>query len=413
MTSHSPTASPVIPVADPRPRNQHTTVTDSIIKLTATDFEEANAHLSLVFNDPNFAELVPALYEPTDRHMSCNLAVRRGGRIAAIVGVFPIEWNVGDTRLKLAGIGGVSVHPDFRGQGLMRLLMDAAMEEIEQARYHAACLGGNRRRYGHWGFEKAGLEAAFVVTPNSLEHSGPSTHAIENGTFHIAPASASDFSAMHALYRRLPIHCTRSSESFHRHLLNWRRQPLVLRTSDNLVAGYACFDPKDASCVECSFESDVALQSFLSIQTAAVGRPLRIFVPLIRDQKFERLEALSDDASLIECSNWRIYDWPAVVGALLKVKHSFTSLVPGSCVIRVTAAPRLGDRAAGRSVTFRIVVDTKVSCELCDNPPDFEADGASLLRALASPLPPDLPRSASHLAQWRPLPLMIPMQDRI
>lgn len=388
-------------------------MTDSIIKLTATDFEEAIAHLSLVFNDPNFAELVPALYEPTDRHMGCNLAVRRNGRLAAIVGVFPIEWNVGDTRLKLAGIGGVSVHPDFRGQGLMRLLMDAAMKEIEQAGYHAACLGGNRRRYGHWGFEKAGVEAAFVVTANSLEHSGRSKLPAEARPFHIAQATASDFSAMHALYRRLPIHCTRASDSFHRHLLNWRRQPLVLRTSSNRVAGYACFDPKDASCVECCFESDEALQSFLSIQTAAAGQPLRMFAPLIRDQQFERLEALSDDASLIECSNWRIYDWPAVVGALLKVKHSFTPLAPGSCGIRVTAAPQLGDRVAGKSVTFRMNVDTEASCELCDNPPDFEADGASLLRALASPLPLDLPRSASHLAQWRPLPLMIPMQDRI
>lgn len=388
-------------------------MTDSIIKLTSTDFDEAIAHLSLVFSDPNFAELVPALYEPTDRHMSCNLALRRNGRIAAIVGVFPIDWVVGDTRLKLAGIGGVSVHPDFRGQGFMRLLMDAAMAEIDEAGYHAACLGGNRRRYGHWGFEKAGVEAAFVVTANSLEHTGQSTLAAGHGPFQIGPAAESDLPAMHALYRRRPIHCVRAAQSFPRHLRNWRREPLVLHASDNRVAGYACFDPQDASFVECCFENDSALRSFLEIHSETVGRPLRMFVPLIRDQQFVSLEALADDASLVESSNWRIYDWPAVLGALLRVKHAATPLAPGSCTIRVTAPPHLSRRASRGTGTFRISVDAQASCVPSDDPPDFETSGAHLLRALAGPLPLDLPRGASSLAPWRPLPLAIPMQDRI
>ena len=388
-------------------------MTETIVKLTSTDFDEAIAHLSVVFNDPNFAQLVPALYEPTDRHMGCNLAVRRSGRIAAIVGVFPIDWVVGGTRLKLAGIGGVSVHPDFRGQGLMRLLMDAAMTEIERAGYHAACLGGNRRRYGHWGFEKAGVEAAFVVTANSLEHLDRSTLIAGHDPFHIEPAADSDLPAMHALSCRRPIHCTRASESFPRHLRNWRRQPLVLHSSGSRVAGYACFDPQDASCVDCCFENDAALRSFLAIQTAAAGRPLRMFVPFIRDQQFAHLEALADDSSLIESGNWRIYDWPAVLGALLRVKHAATPLAPGSCTVRIAEARRPGAPATSDSVTFRMSADRDVSCHLCDDPPDIETDGVRLLRALASPLPSDLPRTASPLAQWRPLPLMIPMQDRI
>jgi len=388
-------------------------LTDSIVQLTATDFEEAIAHLSLVFNDPNFAELVPALYEPTDQHMRCNLALRRNGRIAAIVGVFPIDWVVGGTHLRLAGIGGVSVHPDFRGQGLMRLLMDAAMFEIERGDYHAACLGGNRRRYGHWGFEKAGVEASFVVSANSLEHAARTQLQLGEKPLHIGAATPADFSAMHALYRQQPIHCTRSLESFPQHLHNWRRQPVVVRDSGGRIAGYACFDPKDSTCVECCFESDAALETFLSHQVATAEQPLRIFAPLIRDARFNRLDDLADDFSMIEASNWRIYDWPAVFGALLKTKHDATPLVPGSCVITVNAASEIATGAASKPTTFRMSVDDQVTCERCDDPPDLKGDASQLLRALASPLPSELPRRANLLAHWKPLPLMIPMQDRI
>lgn len=388
-------------------------MTDSIFKLGASDFDEAIAHLSLVFNDPNFAQLVPSLYEPTDQHMGCNLAVRRNGRIAAIVGVFPIDWVVGTAHLKLAGIGGVSVHSDFRGQGLMRLLMDAAMSEIEQGNFHAACLGGNRRRYGHWGFEKAGVEASFVVTANSLEHAGHSHRKPDTKSFQINAPAAADFPAMHVLYRRQPIHCTRSPESFPRHLHNWRRQPLVVRTSNDHIAGYVCFDPKDATCVECCFESDAALNAFLSHQVAAAGQPLRLSVPLIRDHRFTQLEALSDDVSLIEASNWRIYDWPAVVGALLNANHSTAPLTPGSCVLKVNAQSGVTTPASRNSITFRMNVDSRATCEPADAVPDFEADAQQLLRALTSPLPSALPLRASSVALWRPLPLMIPMQDRI
>lgn len=388
-------------------------MTDSIIKLTASDFEEAVAHLSLVFNDPNFAELVPALYQPTDQHMRRNLAIRRNGRIAAIVGVFPIDWVVGSVHLHLAGIGGVSVHPDFRGQGLMRLLMDAAMLEIERNGFHAACLGGNRRRYGHWGFEKAGVEASFVISANSLEHADLPKGDRDTNSYHVGSATAADLPAMHALYRRQPMHCTRSVDAFPRHLHNWRRQPLVTRAPDGRVIGYACSDPKDSTSVECCFDSNSALEAFLSHQVAVAGQSIRLFAPLIRDARFNRLEELCDDVSLIEASNWRIYDWPAVLGALLQAKHIATPLTPGSCVIKVNAETRIAPQATRKSFAFRMSVDSHATCTPSDDPPNFEADPAQLLRTLASPLPSNLPHRAAALALWRPLPLMIPMQDRI
>ena len=48
-----------------------------------------------------------------------------------------------------------------------------------------------------------------------------------------------------------------------------------------------------------------------------------------------RMLDLADDVSLVEAGNWRIYDWAAVLSALLTAAHESSSLGPGVCVMRV------------------------------------------------------------------------------
>ena len=86
-------------------------MSSQIIQLGAGDFDEAMRFLNAVFGEyrpHDFAGMLPARYQPTDRHMSCNYAVQDGGRLSAIVGVFPIHWCVGGVTLKVASVGGVA-----------------------------------------------------------------------------------------------------------------------------------------------------------------------------------------------------------------------------------------------------------------------------------------------------------------
>ncbi len=378
---------------------------EPIVQLGATDFEEAIAHLSLVFNDLNFAELVPALYSPTDSQMKCNYAIRRGGRIAAIVGLFPIDWIVGADRLRLAGIGGVSVNPTYRGQGLMRLLMDAVMQEVRSGGYHAACLGGNRRRYAYWGFEKAGVEASFLVTPNSLVHT---LDRRAGDGFRLDVAGEADAPDLRRWYESQLIRCGRSERSFGRHIRNWRRTPVVVRDERGSVVAYGCMDAKDDSCVELCVADVRAIDGFLFHQVLGTGRPLRVTLPLLQTDVFRRVSELADDVSLIEASNWRIYDWPAVLGALLRVKQSVEGLSAGSCVLRVGSPGGNGETEG-----LRLSVDGLARCERSDERPDVELEAGDLLRSIAGPISARMNANADCLLKWRPLPLMIPMQDRI
>lgn len=382
--------------------------TEQIVRLGVNDYEEAMAHLSLVFGDADFASLVPSLYRPTELHMSRNLAVRQGGRIAAVAGVFPIAWVIGGAHLRLAGIGGVSVHPEHRGRGLMRLLMDAAMHEVSLGGYHAACLGGNRRRYGHWGLEKAGVEASIQITANSLAHAPPAPNP---GTeFRVEEARATDHPGMAALYERLAIRCVRRPEDFPRHLRNWRRVPVAARDPAGRVGAYACVDPKNRDLVDCCARTPEALEAVVRRLVQDGGSGVRVSMPLIHTGVLGRMLDLADDVSLVEAGNWRIYDWAAVLSALLTAAHESSSLGPGVCVMRVIDD---AGEDAPRERVLRIAVDPEPRCVETDEPPDITLSASEAVRALAGPLPVALPRAASALTQWRPLPLMIPMQDRI
>src|SRR5665647_2141986 len=124
---------------------------DEITRLGTADFEEGIDFLNRVFSKPDspmdFLRSLPKIYRAEEHLMSCNLAIRRDGRIRAVVGVFPMEVSIGGRILKAAGIGGVSTHPEERGHGLMRRLMEAALADMAAKGVALSVLGGQRQRY--------------------------------------------------------------------------------------------------------------------------------------------------------------------------------------------------------------------------------------------------------------------------
>ncbi len=130
-----------------------------VVQLAGADFDEAMEFLNGVFGEHrphDFATLLPSIYQPSDEHMACNHALREDGRIRAVVGLFPIDWQVGDRLLKVGGIGGVSTHPGVRGKGYMGILMRHCVERMKAEGFHLSWLGGQRQRYGYFGYEKCG-----------------------------------------------------------------------------------------------------------------------------------------------------------------------------------------------------------------------------------------------------------------
>jgi predicted N-acetyltransferase YhbS len=100
--------------------------------------------------------------------------LRDKGRIASLVRIFSLVAVVGKQKIKVGGIGSVATHPDYRGKGCMKRLMDFCIGEIKRRNYAFSILGGDRQRYNFWRYETSGLEAIFTLTPRSIEKSGES-----------------------------------------------------------------------------------------------------------------------------------------------------------------------------------------------------------------------------------------------
>lgn len=94
-----------------------------------------------------------------------------------------MEFAAGSNTMSVAGIGQVSTLPDYRGRGLMTVLMKAAETEIDRRNFVLGYLGGDRFRYAWNGFETTVYGWRFELGAKDLKRlhlSGWSFHEPES-----------------------------------------------------------------------------------------------------------------------------------------------------------------------------------------------------------------------------------------
>ena len=382
-------------------------MSDQIVQLRACDFEEAISFLNRAYGRINFATFLPGLYQPTDHHMGHNLAIRRDGRLVSVVGVFPIQWQVGDRLLRVAGIGGVSTDPDCRRQGLMQRLMEHAVELIGHQGYDLTMLGGQRQRYRHFGWEKAGLSLVFQINPKNIEHdiAGRSHAALK-----IEPLPDDDqtLAELRRLHDAQPSHCRRLPASFGDFLGHWNLVPNLVRDGQGRIAGYFVFDSESGSIAELvATDSHVAID-IVAAWSEATAAPIHVQTAPWPDPFIHRMAAIAEVTTLTSSGNWQIVNWPATVGTLLAFQHRTTPLVHGLVRVRINDA----------NVTIQMRVDgSGSSCQRTCAEPDLEADACTVVRLLFGPTRPSavmrLGVGAAILEAWCPLPLRLSRLDHV
>jgi GNAT superfamily N-acetyltransferase len=85
-----------------------------------------------------------------------HVALSDGGRLVASTGLVVVDVEVGGERFPVAGVGGVIVARAHRGQGLMRRVVEAALERaatLGPERALLFCSVENARRYARFAFQ--------------------------------------------------------------------------------------------------------------------------------------------------------------------------------------------------------------------------------------------------------------------
>ncbi len=380
-------------------------MSESIVRLVAEDFDELISFLDQAFSTTNFDRLLPSAYRRTDASMGCNLAIRRHGDLAAVVGLFPSTMIVGGSRLRLAGIGGVSTGRQYRGQGHMKRLMNAALEAIAAEDFELSLLGGNRQRYGYWGYERCGTSLQFLLSEPCLRHTFPKPPTV---SLHPLGNDASDLDAVQRLHEAEACRAERPRELQRDFLRNWRKEALVARDGDGAVVAALSADPQSGDVFELLATDVEAGMQALHAWGAQMGKAVKVMCSPLATPLNRRLWSFAELGDMVNAGNWLVRHWPIVVESVLKLKNQYEPLAEGELVLGFNDG----------SPSFRVEVNgAHVSCQPSDEEPALCLSQAEMHRLLFGPPQPEmvtsLPPAAGVLRAWCPLPLWLPRPDHV
>lgn len=133
------------------------------------EIDELIDHMDLVFNIPPERMEMAYRHDSTVRLHQVKVAVE-DGRIVSAVRVANRPVRIGEVRVEMGGIGGVSTHPDYRGRGYCTAVLEAQIEYMQQQEYDISMLFtgivGFYRRLGWYSFPE---HSAKAPVPDTFE----------------------------------------------------------------------------------------------------------------------------------------------------------------------------------------------------------------------------------------------------
>lgn len=315
-----------------------------------TDFkiDELLAFGNSVFGDElpegGFAQLLPKLASGAveTKHYRVITEDEAGKKIAAMLVMLPLTLRILDQELNVRYIGLVSVSKAARGKGYMKLLMNRAIQEMKDEGCHMSILGGQRQRYGYFGYEPAGFEVHYTLTPTNVRHalravgidgkSGISLERLEQGS-----AAAKE---AYSMYCRRAYRVYREEKNFFENLCTWKGIPYEIRQA-GVIAGYISVDGMDKNKGELIVnELDMAEH----VDTLAVYktcmeffekqgyRALKFSLPVF-DEKNQELGKICENIEIVCNHSYLVLDYCRVLSAMLEWKSKLCALADGEMML--------------------------------------------------------------------------------
>lgn len=373
-------------------------------RLQTKDYDELIALLNTVFTRQNgfamdFEKVLPKMCVRDDGHMGMHFGVFEDGKLVACIGVYPLDTVIAGQPLRFSTMGNIATHWDYTGRGYMTKLIERAQQELEAIGADAARLGGNRQRYGRYGFESCGQLLRLSFNKKTLLNRFPDATPITFAEIHKDDTDTLTFCA--DLYNENAIAVTRTPAACYPVLTAWEYRP-YLCLADGKPVGYLSVKGGDVAeifALDTKYFTDI-----LCAWQRQNDTNLTFALQPHMTEKIRLFSAISDSMQLCAPSQFQIRNWPAVVSACLKLKATHCPLPDGELTLAIQDYG-----------TLRIFVEAgKTGCEQTDKVPQLTLDRLQAARYLFGPLPPEYTADAGPLArQWFPLPLSWNGQDRV
>lgn len=200
--------------------------------------------IDLVFSKAHkphdFATLLPKAYGVNGDATEHHVVVRENERIVAVQLCYPVRMRIGDKAHTILGIGSVSTHPNVRGKGYLRMMMEMADQRAKELGAAVAVLSGQRQRYQYYGFDHGGYQLLAKLEPVNVRHA---MRDVPVDGLMLAPMEQAHVPFALELMQRDACYCERTQENFIAVLRTWMNQPFVI-LRDGKMIGYAALRPE-------------------------------------------------------------------------------------------------------------------------------------------------------------------------
>lgn len=387
-------------------------MSDRIVRLSEKDMPEALDFLNMVYSmagrPHDFGKVLPAMWLDGEESMRRHLAIRVNGRIAALIGVYPLPAVIAGEKILFATMGNVATHPYLTGRGLMTELLRAGERELDSMGADAARLSGLRQRYGMYGFEPCGVNYEYTLTAhNILRHFGgrfssgirfEETGQTDTGLLEYA----------RGLHSGNAFRVIREDAAhFYAAATAWGNRMLTAYRG-NIPVGYLSVTKNGMAADEFAAVDDNTVFEMLCAYVRSSGvDAVRITLAPWQAGLCRMLGEIAEGWSTVIPSSFRVRSFEKLVGALMKLKAEYSPMPDGRAVIGIKDHGNI-EMMVGNGLP---------SCRPTDEVAECMLDRREASRLLFGPLPPsaviELPRSLSILQAWLPLPLSWDTLDRV
>ncbi|MBR6568875.1 MAG: GNAT family N-acetyltransferase [Clostridia bacterium] len=358
--------------------------------------------IDLVFSQAagphDFAKLIPKVYGDGHDFSAIHAIALEDGEIRGCVAMLPFDMTIAGQKLRVGYVGSVSVHRLSRGAGHMKKLMHMQIEKAKADGIDMLALGGQRQRYGYFGFSPVGGAYSYTITRSNVRHA---LKEVDASGFTFEPLTAENSAYAYDLYQAQPVCGSRSVDNFAEIALTFNAQGWLVKCNGS-NAGYliARNDHKGIREIVMEDESQFAAV-FKAWMTAHELRSLEVGAAPYHMALNRTLSSFAEGYNLTQDGYMLCHDYASTIRSWMTLQNSLKALSEGSVHLGIA------DR-----VLHIEVADGAVNVEYSNAPADIQltaAEADQVLFGFNRYYAPET--SAAIPADWFPLPLSIPSVD--
>ena len=344
----------------------------------------------------DFRSLLPKLYK--EKYDPCynNFVIKYGDAIKGAVGLFPFDFMVCGSRIRVAGIGNVACTRDSRGNGHMTKCLDAALESAIQDGADISMLGGDRQRYGYFGYEPMGVNIRFRMTDRSLKLSGIDMD-YECDAVEVEEGDSARIEKIQNLLRSLPFYPLRDDGKIIDILCSWSNKAYAVEENGEFK-GYFTLSPEGNIGEFIPVKAEEWYKLVLCAMRLSGKNEFHISTPEFNPELAREFNKACAGVHISHVESMCVFNYKNVIEAFMKLKAQYCNLADGKVTLLIH----------GKRCDEKLEISVKDN-EVCvcesENEPDLELEHREAQRLIASVYSERRGELKPEIAAWFPIPI--------